>query len=664
VTGWRVLLTRPAQESAALAATLAEQGIYSSSLPLLAIEALSESAEQRATLADLQRYSAVIVVSKPAARLALDLLDRYQTPVSAEQPWFSVGAATAQVLRERSLQVHYPEQGDDSEALLALPQLQQALTAAASPRVLILRGEGGRELLAERLRGQGVQVDYLPLYRRVLPDYPPAALAERIQAERLNALVVSSGQGFVHLRELAAEAWAELAQLPLFVPSPRVAEMARAAGAQFVVDCRGASAAALLAALQAQPAPISDAKDGYVSEATTPKEQAPQDHDVNQQPSEPVQAAAKPVTPAAVAGKPASRGNGLALLALLVAAAGAGAGGWGLWQLQALDAREQQQQGQLQNARSEAQSLAQTGKQLEARLDQLPSVEELETRRRLLAQLQGDQQLLNQRLETVLGASRQDWRLAEAEHLLRLASLRLSALQDINSATALVQAADEILHEQDDPAAFAAREQLAKSLQALRSTANPDRTGLFLQLGALRDQVAQLNAQAPSFSGEGGVLSELADEGVMEPQWWQRGLQTLSEYFRIDFNADRNIRPVLAGQSLTQVRLALSLALEQAQWGALHGQTAVYRQALQQAREVLDAHFDVDNPNSRALRARIDELAERPIAVTPPNLSQTLNAVQAYLQAKQAARSQQQVEAEPAAAATEDVEAQLQEALQ
>lgn len=661
---WRVLLTRPAPESAALAATLAEQGIYSSSLPLLAIEALNETPAQRATLADLSRYCAVIVVSKPAARLGLDLLDRYQLSAPVEQPWFSVGAATAQILREHGLQVHYPEEADDSEALLAMPQLQQALTAAASPRVLILRGEGGRELLAERLRGQGVQVDYLPLYRRVLPDYPPAALVERVQAERLNALVVSSGQGFVHLRELAADAWADLARLPLFVPSPRVADMARVAGAQFVVDCRGASAAALLAALQAQPAPISDAQDGYVSEATTPKEQAPNDHFVKQAEQAPQDAAAPPVTPTPAAGKPAARGNGLALLALLVAAAGVGAGGWGLWQLQALDARQQQQLGQLQGARNEAQSLAQTGKKLEARLDQLPSVEELETRRRLLTQLQGDQQLLNQRLETVLGASRQDWRLAEAEHLLRLASLRLSALQDINSATALVQAADEILHEQDDPAAFAAREQLAKSLQALRSTVNPDRTGLFLQLGALREQVAQLNALAPSFSGEGGVLSELAAEGVMEPQWWQRGLQTLSEYFRIDFNADRNIRPVLAGQSLTQVRLALSLALEQAQWGALHGQSEVYRQALQQAREVLDAHFDVDNPNSRALRARIDELAERPIAVTPPDLSPTLNAVQAYMQAKQAARSPHKVEAEPAAATTDDVEASLQEALQ
>jgi uncharacterized protein HemX len=355
----------------------------------------------------------------------------------------------------------------------------------------------------------------------------------------------------------------------------------------------------------------------------------------------------------------------LALRALLVAAAGAGAGGWGLWQIKALDDRSQQQVSLLQDAQREAQSLAQVGRTLDTRLDQLPSIEELEARRRLLMQLQGDQQLLNQRLETVLGASRQDWRLAEAEHLLRLASLRLSALQDINSATALVQAADEILHEQDDPAAFSAREQLAKSLQALRSTANPDRTGLFLQLGALREQAAQLNALAPRFSNEGDVLSELAaTDGAAEPTWWQRGVQTLSEYLRIEFNADRTIRPTLAGQSLAQVRLALSLALEQAQWGALHGDSAVYRQALQQAREVLDAHFNADNPNSRALRARIDELTEQPIAVTPPDLSPTLNAVQAYIQAKQTARNQQQSDAEPAAAPADDIEASLQEAPQ
>jgi len=255
VSDWRLLLTRPAEECPALAATLAEHGIYSSSLPLLAIEALAETAEQRATILELDRYCAVLVVSKPAARLGLQLLDRYWPQPLAEQPWFSVGAATAALLEDYGLTVYFPAAADDSEALLALPQLQQALAAAHTPRVLILRGEDGRELLAERLRGQGVQVDYLPLYRRLLPEYPPAALPERVRGERLNGLVVSSGQGFSHLQQLAGAHWPALARLPLFVPSPRVAEQARAAGAEIVVDCRGAHAAALLAALQAQAAP-------------------------------------------------------------------------------------------------------------------------------------------------------------------------------------------------------------------------------------------------------------------------------------------------------------------------------------------------------------------------------------------------------------------------
>lgn len=249
---WRLLLTRPAEDCAALAQTLAAQGVVSHCMPLLAIETLDETLEQRSAFADLQRYCAVIVVSKPAARIGLQLLAQHGAP-TPDLPWFSVGAATAAVLAEQGLGVHFPDLGDDSEALLALPALQQAI-AAPAPRVLILRGEGGREFLAERLRSQGVSVDYLPLYRRVLPHYAPGELSRQVRAERLNGLVVSSGQGFEHLLQLAGDDWPALARLPLFVPSPRVAEQACAAGAQIVVDCRGASAAALQAALEQFPA--------------------------------------------------------------------------------------------------------------------------------------------------------------------------------------------------------------------------------------------------------------------------------------------------------------------------------------------------------------------------------------------------------------------------
>ncbi|MFJ2685567.1 uroporphyrinogen-III C-methyltransferase [Pseudomonas sp. NPDC087342] len=325
------------------------------------------------------------------------------------------------------------------------------------------------------------------------------------------------------------------------------------------------------------------------------------------------------------------RGNGLAIVALLLGAAGVAVGGWGVWQVRHLQASTQQQLSEVQALNDQAQSLKLNDQRLTARLEQLPAADELEDRRRLVTQLQGDQQRLNQKLETVLGASRKDWRLAEAEHLLRLASLRLSALQDISSAQALVQGADEILREQNDPGAFAAREQVAKTLLALRSTAQPDRTGLFLKLGALRDQVINLTELAPEYKDRGESLLGLTADGdgaSRWAQWWDE----VSRYIRIDFNADKNVRPLLAGQSLSQVRLALSLALEQAQWAALNGQASVYTQALTEARDVLKGNFNPDNPQSKVMLEQVADLGTQPVTVVTPDLTGTLSSVQAYLE--------------------------------
>jgi uroporphyrin-3 C-methyltransferase len=325
------------------------------------------------------------------------------------------------------------------------------------------------------------------------------------------------------------------------------------------------------------------------------------------------------------------RGNGLAIVALLLGAAGIAVGGWGVWQVRHLQSTNQQQLSQVQALSDEAQSLKLNEQRLSARLEQMPGADVLEERSRLVIQLQGDQQRLNQRLETVLGASRKDWRLAEAEHLLRLASLRLSALQDISSAQALVQGADEILREQNDPGAFAAREQVAKTLVALRSTEQPDRTGLFLRLGALREQVIGLTELAPEYKDRGESLLGLTADGdgaSRWAQWWDQ----ISRYIRIDFNADKNVRPLLAGQSLSQVRLALSLTLEQAQWAALNGQAAVYSQALDEARDVLKGNFNPDNPQSKVMLEQVAELSKQPVTVVTPDLTGTLSAVQAYLE--------------------------------
>ncbi|MFB4394813.1 MULTISPECIES: uroporphyrinogen-III C-methyltransferase [unclassified Pseudomonas] len=337
------------------------------------------------------------------------------------------------------------------------------------------------------------------------------------------------------------------------------------------------------------------------------------------------------VAQATVAQPPKRAGNGLALLALLIGAAGVAIGGWGAWQVRQLQGNEQGQGEHLDALSQRAEALQQRQQQFGTQLATLPPASELEDRRRLVAQLQSDQQRLSQRLETVLGESRKEWRLAEAEHLLRLATLRLSALQDVTSAKALVEGADEILREQSDPGAFAAREQLARSLATLNSTQQPDRTGLFLKLAAQREQVQQLSAQSPEFEANADALGALTSDGDGASRW-SRWWAEISKYFQIEFGADENVRPLLAGQSLNQLRLALSLTLEQAQWAALNGEEKVYNQALDDARSVLLANFNVDNPQSKAMLDSLNALAEQPVSVVVPDLAESLAAVQAYIQ--------------------------------
>lgn len=250
---WRLLLTRPESECAALARSLVNVGHFAHCMPLLAIEALPETPALRSRFLDFDHYDAVVVVSKTAARLGLNYLDHFWPQPPIRQQWFAVGAATGALLEQFGLDARWPSRGDDSEALLALPEWE-ALLEIPGTRIAILRGEGGRAWLGDRLRERGAQVDYIELYRRVLPDYPASFLRQQIEEQALNGMVVSSGEGLQRLLELAAADWPQLAALPLFVPSARVAELAAQAGARDVRNCRGASASALLTCL-AETAP-------------------------------------------------------------------------------------------------------------------------------------------------------------------------------------------------------------------------------------------------------------------------------------------------------------------------------------------------------------------------------------------------------------------------
>lgn len=360
----------------------------------------------------------------------------------------------------------------------------------------------------------------------------------------------------------------------------------------------------------------------------------PKDAKDQKGPKEPPRDPPKP--PPAVASGPHRGGKALASVALVAGLLGLAAGGYSVLQAQQLAEREQEQLQALQAARDESRGLGDRTQQMASRLgrlEQLPSAEQLEERRRLLAELQSDQQRLSGRVEQVLGASREQWRLAEAEHLLRMAMLRLSAMEDVNSAESLIAEADLILRKQDDPGAYGTRQKLLEGLEALRSLPELDRTGLFLQLGALRGQANQLSGLAPEFENGPGQ-----SEGQGESRW-KHWLNELTRYVRIDFNAGTDVKPLLAGQSLAQVRLALSLAIEQAQWAVLNSNEEIYRQSLDQAARLIEDHFSEENGQSRGLRERIEQLAERQVSVTLPDLAPALEAMQTYVQKRESAQN-------------------------
>lgn len=239
-------MTRPERQAGALAALVESGGARVLRYPAMDIQHFS-SAELDDTLARLDAFDLAIFVSRNAVEYGI-------ASVRGRRPWppgprvAAVGAGTRRALEALGFTgVVAPEGPADSAALLAEP----ALEPVAGRRVVIFRGEGGREELADALRSRGAEVEYAECYRRVLPATDLAPLVAEWGRGAVDAVAVSSGEGLANLATLLGAAGAGLlADTPLFVPHARVADQARAMGATRVVVC-GAQDDEVLAALVA-----------------------------------------------------------------------------------------------------------------------------------------------------------------------------------------------------------------------------------------------------------------------------------------------------------------------------------------------------------------------------------------------------------------------------
>ncbi len=115
----------------------------------------------------------------------------------------------------------------DSEGVLALPELADV----RGRRVIVFRGEGGRDLLADTLRERGAHVDLVSCYRRAAPSAGADGLVEALRERRAHAVTVTSSEGVDNLWSVLGDEGRRLMKkLPVFAPHPRIAERVRALG--------------------------------------------------------------------------------------------------------------------------------------------------------------------------------------------------------------------------------------------------------------------------------------------------------------------------------------------------------------------------------------------------------------------------------------------------
>ena len=231
--GRRILVTRPAAQAETLAALIEAQGGEPIRFPLLEISPADDLTAFRNELKRLDTYALAIFISPNAVDFSLPAI-LAQGPWPGSLPAAAIGPGTVAQLASYGIeQVIAPTQRFDSEALLELPELQAE--QLGGKKVLILRGNGGRTLLADTLRARGAEVVGVACYQRSSPT-DMSLILSLLRAQQLDAITLSSSEGLRYLLDrLEADDFTRLRAVPVFVPHSRIAAIANDLGLPNVV---------------------------------------------------------------------------------------------------------------------------------------------------------------------------------------------------------------------------------------------------------------------------------------------------------------------------------------------------------------------------------------------------------------------------------------------
>lgn len=235
LNGARVLVTRPQHQAENLCRLIENQRGKAIRFPTLEIVGIENSLicnsqscpTETNPFDNLSNYDWLIFTSANAVNFAVKansgkIAKFISTRIAA------IGKSTAIELLSSGLNVDLiPTAGFDSESMLAMSEMQ----AVDGAKLLIVKGQGGREELANVLRKRGAEVDYWDVYKRVLPTADCSELIRLFGHHQLDVIVITSAESLRNLLDMVGEKYnKKLAATPLVVVSQRIQRFAAEIG--------------------------------------------------------------------------------------------------------------------------------------------------------------------------------------------------------------------------------------------------------------------------------------------------------------------------------------------------------------------------------------------------------------------------------------------------
>ena len=600
-----ILVTRPSPAGEQLVSRLRALGQVAWSFPLIEFSPgreLSALADQMNTLQD---GDLLFALSQHAVEFAHAQLQQQDMAWPTAPGYFAIGRTTALALHTVSgADVRYPLDREITEVLLQLPELQ----TVAGKRALILRGNGGRELLGETLRERGANVTFVECYQRCAKHYDGAEEAMRWHARGINTLVVTSGEMLQQLWALIPlwyrENW--LLRCRLLVVSERLANQARELGWQDIriADNADNDAARITITLKWEAIMTEHDKSSAVIEETR----------------ETVETTPQPETTEKTAEKKnGSNKTSLTLSAIAIAIAlAAGAGLYGLVKQQS--ANQTSTSDALVNQLTALQKEQETQKtELEAVIkQQAAALAEANSKQEELTKQLGEVQ---QKVATISGTDAKTWLLSQADFLVKLAGRKLWSDQDVTTAAALLKSADASLADMNDPSLIAARRAITEDIASLSAVSQVDYDGIILKVNQLSNQIDNLqladnNDDDSPMDSDGTELSSSLSE-------WRINLQKSWQNFMDSFitirRRDETAVPLLAPNQDIYLRENIRSRLLVAAQAVPRHQEETYKQALDNVSTWVRAYYNTDDATTTAFLEDIDKLSQQNITMNVPD---------------------------------------------